>query len=126
MGAGRPGRASYVTGRQSVGVKAGEVLSLSMSLARATTRIKGKVLLPGASSHEDTTVALEGTGLRTQTAADGGFLLEAVPTGTYVLVASRVGYVTARQSMEVEHETTILWSLERAAGQVSGRTTTAR
>ncbi|RKH43557.1 carboxypeptidase regulatory-like domain-containing protein, partial [Corallococcus llansteffanensis] len=75
-----------------------------------------------AASPEGIEVALTGTALRATTNASGGFLLEAVPPGTYELTASKPGYATVRQSLSLSagDAPTLSLSMQRARGRLSG------
>ena len=78
------------------------LLSTPDVLAQAGT-VEGRVA--SAATGEGLTgvnVGLEGTPLGAATDADGLFLISDVPPGTHTLVASSVGYETARQPVEVQ------------------------
>ncbi len=96
-----------------------KVTDLNIDLAPAPTEkplpgtVKGKVELEAETADRpaDPTgvqVALAGTRLLATVGADGGFVIEQVPPGTYVLTATRDGYEPARlDAVEVDAGQTV-------------------
>jgi len=78
--------------------------SLVAAPAHAQTgRVEGRVVEAGTDAPlEGVNVGLEGTSIGAATTADGTFVLDDVPAGTYTLEASFVGYSTAERSVRVQ------------------------
>ncbi|MCY1040499.1 carboxypeptidase regulatory-like domain-containing protein [Corallococcus sp. bb12-1] len=113
----------YTAVRQSVEVKATGSSSVTLSLTRHRGTLQGQVTLDGATQAPGVTVMLEGTSAVTTSTSQGRFTLGGVPTGTYVLVATKTGYTTVRQSVEVTQDatTTVTLPLILSRGDLVGQ-----
>lgn len=94
----------YVTDNtKSVEVTVGNVSSAgAVTLKSTVATVKGNVQLEGATSYENITILLknEGTQYTATTDQKGGYIINRVLPGTYILYASKDGYVSA-QSNEI-------------------------
>lgn len=113
----------YGAQRQSVEVRAAGSSTVGLSLTRHRGRIQGQVTLDGATQAPGVTVALEGTGTSTTSTAQGLFTLASVPTGTYVLVATKARYAPVRLTVEVTTDatTTVTLPLILSRGDIVGQ-----
>jgi hypothetical protein len=112
----------YVSARASVGVTANGTASVVLTLERPRGGVRGTALLEGASSHEGITVRLVGMDVSATTDANGGFVLERIPTGTYLLVASRQGYDDGTVTVDITAggTATPTVNLLRPGGRITG------
>lgn len=94
----------YEVLQQEVEVEAVEATSLVLSLKLIRSQVSGSILLEGATSHEGITVTLVDSPFSTTTDAAGNFVLEGVPTGAYLLEASKEGYSTAQTVVALTSE----------------------
>jgi hypothetical protein len=115
-------KAGYTQAQQAITVQSGETLSVQVDLRRERGSLSGTIQVEGVSDPSGVTVALAEPGTTATTNAQGHFLLEGIPTGTYLLTASREGLIPQEQTVEVRHlETTSLsLTLMRARGTVTG------
>ena len=94
------------------------VRSADRAGARSTGSIAGLVAVRGhPRAIDEVTVAIEGTGISSRVAADGGFRLRDVPVGTYAVEASAAGLVPIRVGgvrVDADRETTIRFDLAPA------------
>ncbi|WP_158624971.1 carboxypeptidase regulatory-like domain-containing protein [Corallococcus terminator] len=116
-------RTGYTQARQSLSVAADDSVEVSLALLRARGRVSGVLTLEGATEVAGVTVTLEGANLTATPDAQGRFALEGVPTGSYVLKASRTGYATVSQSVEVTegNDTLLTLLLGRYRGRIEGQ-----
>lgn len=83
-------------------------LLLQAGFVHAAARIEGKVLdADSGRSLAYANVLLAGTGRGAMSQADGGYVISPVDPGDYEIVASFVGYETARQSIHLDEGTTL-------------------
>jgi len=72
-------------------------------------------------------VIIEGTSIGVLTKADGSFIMKNVPTGTYTVTASFLGYEKQTKTVEVKSDltTTVMFSLRMKPIGIAGITVTA-
>ncbi|KEQ28394.1 ferrichrome-iron receptor [Pedobacter antarcticus 4BY] len=66
-----------------------------------TGMLKGRIVTINNEPVRGATVQFQHTKITTQTDADGGFSLNGVPAGTYVLVVSNIGYSALKQNLVI-------------------------
>ncbi|GAB3251017.1 TonB-dependent receptor [Larkinella harenae] len=93
----------------------------------ATGIIRGQIQADTGEPLTAITIRLEGTGLGTSTDEEGQFVLKRVPSGTYTLIASGIGYEAQKQNITViSHETTVLrYQLNSRTNELSEVTVTS-
>ncbi|WP_225414663.1 carboxypeptidase regulatory-like domain-containing protein [Stigmatella hybrida] len=113
-------RDGYLPLQQSVVVLGEQTTSVSLTLARQRGTVAGTVQLTGESVHDGISVTLSGLSRSAVTDAQGHFVLEGVPTGTYTLTARKDHYTRAGQGLEVQWEqtATATLALERLGAPV--------
>ena len=82
----------------SVEIQVGKVTTVeTVTLASIMSRVKGKVELEGTTSYESVTILLKNDKTQYQTTSNnkGEYTINGVLPGTYTLLASKDGYVTA-------------------------------
>ncbi|WP_158666535.1 TonB-dependent siderophore receptor [Salinibacter altiplanensis] len=98
--------------------------------ARAQTgRVEGRVVEAETGNPlRSVNVGLRGTSIGTAVQADGSFVFDDVPVGTYTVEASLVGYETAEREIEVRtsETTTLTIRLSQKSVELSGITVTDR
>ncbi|MCY1032900.1 carboxypeptidase regulatory-like domain-containing protein [Corallococcus sp. BB11-1] len=99
-------RDAYLEDRQSVTLLANQSTSTQLTLARLRGRIEGQVLLSDGADASGLTVSLSGTNTRATTDAQGRFMLEGIPTGTYALATRKEHHSPLTQSVEVTANST--------------------
>ncbi|MFY1827990.1 MSCRAMM family protein [Myxococcus fulvus] len=107
---------------QEVRVESSQVASTLFTLKRVRRQVSGTIQLEGATTHEGVTVSLQDTSFTTTTDAAGRFVLEGVPTGAYVLEASKEGYDSKLSvvALTSSPETVSLTLRRKAALSISG------
>ncbi len=116
----------YEVLQQEVEVEADRSTAVTLTLNRVRSRVSGTIQLEGAATHEGISVALQDSPFLTTTDAAGNFVLEGVPTGAYILEASREGYGTVLEVVALTSEPeTVSLTLE-PTGYVSGSGLTMR
>ncbi|AKQ63709.1 Outer membrane protein [Myxococcus hansupus] len=94
----------YEVLQQEVEVEAAKATSVPLTLKLVRSQVSGTILLEGATTHEGITVALQDSPFTTTTDAAGHFVLEGVPTGAYILEASKEGYDTVLEVVALTSE----------------------
>ncbi|CAM3397907.1 DUF3869 domain-containing protein [Corallococcus sp. ZKHCc1 1396] len=119
-------KTGYQSQQESVDVeeKLTTSLAIVMEPGAATSRLSGTITLEGATSHEGVAVSLKDTTFTTTTNAQGGFVLEEVPSGVFILVASKVGHDPEEKVVIVTGEPeTVSFTLRRETGSFAGAVT---
>ncbi|WP_158621770.1 carboxypeptidase regulatory-like domain-containing protein [Corallococcus aberystwythensis] len=118
----RARRNNYVQHEQQVEVRVDEQTSVSQTLTHERGGVAGTLLLEGSTNAGNITVRLVDTEFSTRTNTQGQFSLTGVPTGAYILIAERDGYVQHEQQVEVRvgAQTSVTQTLSRERGGVTG------
>jgi iron complex outermembrane receptor protein len=77
-----------------------------------TGSLKGNIVSFQAEPISGASIQFQNTDIRTKTDLDGNFILKAIPTGTYVLIVSNVGYTASKQDLIIKPGKTAILNLQ--------------